>query len=110
MSWDIWLEIDTGGPLLARLGEGYNYTYNTNPMLRRAEIIKESCNEWIGLSASEFCERLEAGIKKLEESPADYKTLNPKNGWGDYDSLLSLLREILADFSQHPKAKIGGWL
>lgn len=53
---------------------------------------------------------LRRGIAAMEVDPDSYRTLNPENGWGDFDSQLVALRELLAACEQAPKAKVGIWL
>lgn len=33
-------------------------------------------------------------LDALEADPEQYRAMNPENGWGSYDSLLGVLREM----------------
>lgn len=107
MGWDIWAEIDTGGEQPARVTESFNYTYNTSPMLYAVGI---DWHELTGKPISEALPVLDAGIASLEAEPERFTAMNPPNGWGSYDSLLMVLRQIRDEFAKHPKAVLGSWL
>lgn len=104
MSWDIHLEIDTGGPELARVYDVGNYTYNVCAMYSLA--IGSGLNELNGLLASDLIERLEKGVSDMWANPAKYKALNPANGWGDYEGALEYLEKLLLGCRMHPKATL----
>lgn len=104
MSWDVWAEIDTGGDYPARVTRSFNYTHNCNRMLGAVGI---DWDELTGKPMAEVCERLKLGIDRLKQHPETFKAWNPPNGWGDYDSLLEVLEEIVHEFGPHPKAVLG---
>lgn len=47
-----------------------------------------------GMSGPEGGAYLAAIIKQLEADPARYRAMNPANGWGDYDNLLTVLTRM----------------
>ena len=47
------------------------------------------------------------GIIDMQNKPDEYKLLNPKNGWGDYDGALEFLVDFLVACDQHPKSIVG---
>lgn len=107
MSWDIWLEADCGGADNARIeGADWSYTYNTNPMLQKAGI---DIKKWPGKRARDVIVELGVGIQVMESNSISMRDLNPRNGWGDFDSLLEVLKEIQKYFIQYPTAYIGAW-
>lgn len=53
---------------------------------------------------------IKEGIEKLEADPEHFRAMNPPNGWGSYDTLLPVLREIRDACFEHPLAEIGSWL
>jgi len=117
MSWDAALEAVTQCPhcggALGRLGGGdWNYTHNTNRMIAAAyEAVSgeqtEQCGGPLGpMIGAAWWERLDGAsgehgaaylsqiITGLEADPARFRAMNPENGWGDYDRLLGVLREM----------------
>lgn len=90
----------------------WNYTHNTNGMIAAAyEAVSgeqtDQCGGPLGPAiGAAWWDRLdgasgEAGkaylsqiITGLEADPERYRAMNPPNGWGSYDSLLSVLREM----------------
>jgi hypothetical protein len=103
VSYDVWLEIDTGGPEPAVVSEARNMTSNVAPMWRLAGA---DLAHFAGMPAVECIPDLRKAIAKMEDDPAPYRALNPRNGWGDYESCLGYLRALLADFLNHPKATV----
>jgi hypothetical protein len=104
MSWDVWLEMDTGGPIKTEVSESFNYTHNCNCMLRDVGI---EWSEMRNMKGKDVVFMLDIAIEKLKSDPEKYRKMNPSNGWGSYDSLLSVLERIVEDFSMHPKATLG---
>lgn len=91
MSWDPRLECDACGLPIGQ----WDYTHNTNPMLRAAAPSGSAAWEVIdGLPAPIGASILNATVKELEADPGRFKAMNPANGWGDYASLLEVLREM----------------
>lgn len=103
-------EVDTGG-LEPKTFEVFsaNYTHNCNVMATEAGIYKyvwrpEECEDV--KKAGDLIEPLRAGIKLMEDEPQRFIALNPKNGWGSYDTFLPWLRKYLAACIENPKATI----
>lgn len=112
MSWDAYLVDDRG-----HWDADFNYTHNTNKMVAAALLASEGSytsttsklptNHLIakaigpawyerlnGMSGVDGVRFLQSIIAELESNPAHYRTFNPPNGWGDYDSLLSVLKQM----------------
>lgn len=92
MSWDLYIE----HPWCQHCGQqtsiaSWNYTHNTNPMMRWAGCGPDDLD---GLSVADADAKLSACIRKMEENPETLRAMNPENGWGDYDRLLVVLKEI----------------
>lgn len=107
MGWDVYAIADLGGPRKIAVGKSFNYTYNTRPMLYEVGI------DWhilIGHKISYVIEILETGINELKSRPEHFKKMNPENGWGDYDSLLWTLHNMIEEFKNFPDAELGAWL
>ena len=119
MSWDAYLEpAERDDP---DVGFEWNYTYNCNVMV--ATVLEEAGHDlgephWlIGHMGKSWLDRLsgctgaEGGallivaIKGLEAEPDRFRKMNPSNGWGDYDSLLVVLREMRDRSRENPTWK-----
>jgi hypothetical protein len=103
VSYDIWLQIDTGGPEPATVTEGRNMTSNVAPMWRLAGADLADFHD---RTAGECVPLLRAAIADMEDRPGKYRPLNPDNNWGSYETCLRFLRELLDDFVRHPKATV----
>lgn len=107
MSYDVWLEIDTGGDEPATIpGADFNYTTNCARMWRHAGIDLRDCK---GAPCSEAAGPIADAVKRMEDDPDTYRAMNPANGWGDYEGALRFLRQIAEACAQHPKARLGVW-
>ncbi len=107
MSYDIDLEIDTGGPedtwpIAVEIG---NYTSNVSPMWRTA-LGGKSLREFHHASCSEAAGPLAEAVARMEADPAAYEEMNPSNGWGDYEGALAYLRALAEACAAHPKCRI----
>lgn len=105
MSYDVYLEIDTGADEPVEI-TSFNYTTNCAPMWREAGIDLRECT---GAPCSEAAGPIADAVKRMEADPDTYKAMNPPNGWGDYDGALNFLRNIAAACTQHPKAHLRVW-
>jgi hypothetical protein len=112
MSWDVEL-IDDRDNNPTPLGE-WNYTHNTNRMI--AAALESACDKvpdhwlvgptwWdrlVGMSGPEGGAYLTRIANALAADPERFIAMNPENGWGSYDSLLPLLREMAASVPEWP--------
>lgn len=94
MSWDVWLKCDSCNNEIG----AWNYTHNINPMIRAAADAAGVDSsiwpyEW-KLPGPEGAYWLDQVIKELEARPGAYTAMNPENGWGSYETLLPVLREM----------------
>lgn len=103
MSYDIWLEIDTGGPEKATVWDDFNFTSNVSPMWRAAGV---DLAEHHGKKAGDVAPELEAAIKELEANPVKYSAMNSPNGWGRYEHLVPRLKGLLAGYRANPLATV----
>jgi hypothetical protein len=108
MSWNAYLSCKSCD---STAGD-WNYTHNTNGMIAAAyESVSgeptEQCggslgavigaawwNRLDGTTGPEGAAYLAQIIKGLEADPERFRAMNPENGWGDYGSLLDILREM----------------
>lgn len=83
-------------------------THNLGRMAYHVGIYRHLWRpEELGITqASELIEPLEQAIAKLEADPRTFKSFNPSNGWGDYETLLTFLRDVRSACKAHPDAKI----
>ena len=106
MSYDIWLEIDTGGSERARVTDGWNYTSNCGPMWRAAGA---DLAEFHNKPAGECLPVLRNALDVLRMEPTKFRAMNPPNGWGSYETLIEALEELAQQFASHPKSIVQVW-
>lgn len=104
MSYDVWLEVDTGGEHPHRISEYFEPTYNLAPMFALALGI--GLRDLTGKTGAEAQPILRRGIAAMEADPAPFEALNPSNGWGSYAGALKFLKLFLAECEAHPKAVV----
>lgn len=85
-----------------------NYTHNAVPMAEAAGIYKAlwrpSENHYV--YAGDIIPVLLRGIKDMQANPDKYIALEPKNGWGRYETFLSFVRDVLSACEANPDAEI----
>lgn len=102
MSWDADLIDDRG-----HIEGEWNYTHNTNRMIAAAladlgddapedHFLVGPCwwDALNGMSGADGAAYLHRIITALSADPDKYQAMNPENGWGSYDGLLGVLREM----------------
>lgn len=106
LDFSLYIDIDTGGKQLHRvyLYDG-NYTHNVTPMWRKCFVYGALYNS-DGNHAGAIIDCLRGGYELMQANPQEYLQLNPSNGFGDYQSALKFLGEVLAACEKHPKAII----
>lgn len=104
MSYDIWLEVDMGGSEPATLGMlDWNYTSNCASMWNLAGA---NLGEFEGKRAGDCAVALQEALAVMEANPETFRKMNPSNGWGNYETLLPRLRELLVAFLRAPEATV----
>lgn len=89
MSWDASLVDDRG-----HTEREFNYTHNTSVMIYTVLTDSADWPWWArlsGMSGPEGAAFLDRIIRGLEADPELFRGMNPRNGWGDYDSLVAML-------------------
>jgi len=104
VSYDVHLEIDTGGEHPAYVTENQSPTYNLGPMF--CEALGAPLRSLDGKLASEALPIVSAALVAMAADPAKFKALNPSNGWGDFDGAINFLRWLQSECSAHPKATV----
>lgn len=85
-----------------------NITHNLGNMAEKVGVYEALWrpDEYGFKYASDIVPILKHGINKMKKEPDKYKQLNPENGWGDYEGLLSFCEEVLANCEKFPRAEI----
>lgn len=122
MSWDANLEATVDGNKIQLPGCDWNYTHNCNQMIVAVladagkncgatwwtRFREESGDAWWdhlhGKNGKDGAEFLRGVISGLERDPERFIEMNPENKWGSYESLVSVLREMLTKSERYPSA------
>lgn len=109
MSYDIYLEIDTGNGHKAEVGpDCLNYTSNVSPMWRKALTGSDfdSLAAMDGKRAGDCVKALRHAVAAMAADPATYVLMNPANGWGDADGARTFLETIAELCEMHPNCEV----
>lgn len=90
MSWGLDIEHD-GRDRMDWIEIVDGHTYNLVPMWRLAGVIEQGSSELEGIRADVLADRAARGLMRAVSKPAEFKALNPENGWGDYDGFIEIL-------------------
>lgn len=105
MSWTFTMERNPEPGERIEMPDYYkNYTYNVSPMFYDAIACPDGIRGLRGAKGRDCLPILTAAIEKMAADPEKYRTMNPKNGWGDYDGALETLRTLRAWCEQSPDA------
>ena len=85
-----------------------NITHNLNQMAIIAGVYDYLWNPetYKITQASELIKPLQDGLKKLKASPNYFRKMNPINGWGTYEDLITFMEDYLQACIQNPLAKV----
>lgn len=85
-----------------------NITHNLAKMAEAAGIYQQLWrpDEIEITNARELIKPLEEGLSRLLSDPESFKKLNPPNGWGSYDGLVSFVQDYLQACKDHPNATV----
>lgn len=118
MSLDVYLKIKDHQKKCHHCGSLYtpdgeyeyeaNITHNLGSMADAAGIYKHLWRpEEIGITkADHLILPLQRGLSELKATPEKFKKLNPENGWGSYDGLVSFVELYLRACIEHPNADV----
>jgi hypothetical protein len=114
MSWDADIYAMVDGVKVSLHDGGWNYTHNTNEMIRKAGFA-----EWpykVGgqgninpMDSKTFADKMASVIENMEKAPDEYRKMNPQNGWGSFDTLLPILKEMLEIAKRFPSGVWEVW-
>lgn len=82
----------------------WNYTSNCAPMWRRAGANLAAFD---GMVARDVAPILAEAIACMKANPQDYTPMNPRNGWGSYDTLIPALQTLHGAMVKYPSAIVG---
>lgn len=85
-----------------------NITHNLNKMAEACGLYEPVWRPK-EKKAKDLIPKLEKGIKKLKENPDMFKKLNPENGWGSYEGLLSFAENYLQACINNPETEVRVW-
>jgi len=105
MSWDINLEINTGKKFV-EVTEERNITFNVSPMYYKAIKLEDGVRGLHKMSATKAIPILKNAINDMIQNSEEYKQLNPKNGWGNYEYALEILQWLLKKCDDNPMCRI----
>lgn len=103
MSWDVSIEIDTGGKESALVEEVRNVTYNNSRIFSElgvhpSQVSDPSCLVWIALLKNALKNSFDPVVEKKLDA------LSPENGWGGVKDSRDFLTRLLECCERHPKA------
>lgn len=104
MSWDAWIEIDTGGTDPAIVADLGDMTWNVSPMYYDAFGTEKGIRGLDRMIASDAVSLLNDVIITMKTNPDKYKAMNPTNKWGNYEVALKYLETIRDACDNNPKA------
>lgn len=89
-----------------------NYTHNIVPMAEEAGLYEALWHPGeAGIKkAAQLIPIIEAGLHALRSDPEKFEKLNPKNGWGGYDTFLPWLDNLLRACMETPLASVRSWI
>ena len=100
MSNDFYLECEHCNSTIFKV----NFTHNYREMADKAGIYEVLWHPKKGLRAKKIIKTIEMGLADLVNRPEYFKQFNPSNGWGDYDSFVPKVNDVLESCKKFPKA------
>lgn len=87
-------------------GDTARITYNCSPMLLAAGHIGH--NDMRGVLGSFAVHLYNNILVELQATPTYFETMNPKNGWGNYEGTVEFIKKMIAMCQAHPEDVIDG--
>lgn len=82
------------------------HTYNLAPMWYKALPFLTSTKDLDGMLCRDLHLLLTAGLVDIWENHAEYKALNPENGWGDFEGFVEIFARFTRMTLQYPSGKV----
>lgn len=105
MSWDAYMQIDTGSEYPATVEEIRNVTYNNGAIFKALGAYPKDLEGKLGVDAAKIITSAIEEASKPERE-AELLKLAPENGWGGLDDVKDFLGKALEACRKHPKAFI----
>lgn len=104
MSYDVYVEMDAGGPepMFVDLG---NMTSNVSGIWKKA-MYGTGVADFDGKEARECVNVLEEGIEQMKLYPERFRDMEPSNGWGSVDGAREYLERLRDGFLRYPRATV----
>ncbi len=85
-----------------------NITHNLVPMAKEAGLYEYTWKpDEINIrKATELINPLREGLHALKSDPEYFKTFNPSNDWGDYETLVKFVEDYLNACYKYPDAEV----
>lgn len=103
MSWGVDIDITHDDGYVTTIEVVDGHTYNLTPMWRKAGVVEGSTSDLGGLTTAEVAPCLLSALVDVWSNEADYRKLDPPNGWGDFDGFLEILTRLTRLCHAHPK-------
>lgn len=104
MSYDLYLQIDTGSTEPATIRDIGNYTANVSGMW--AEALGYPLADLHGRTAADAITDLRLAVARMAGEPDKFRAMEPPNGWGNYKGARDYLTDLLEGCVAHPKTTI----
>lgn len=88
-----------------------NITHNLNDMAKQADLYMPIWrpDEIDITKAHQLIPILTDGLARLKADPIKFRSFNPANGWGSYETLLEFVEEYLTACTLYPDADVSTW-
>lgn len=102
MSYDVSFNIPTGAVKVATIAD-FNHTYNCAKMFKVA-LGGLSITDLDGMSSHAITPKLREAVETMKNPDLRgiFESMNPKNGWGSYETALSFLEKLYETAKDHP--------
>ncbi len=104
MSWGVDIVVDHADGYSTTVEVVDGHTYNLTPMWRKAGLAtdNEGTRALDGKTTAHIAPLALQGLIDAWRNEAEYRELDPPNGWGDYDGFLEILTRLTRLCHQHP--------
>lgn len=82
------------------------HTYNLAPMWRKALPFINSTRDLDGRKCGDILPELDSGLLDAVRNSAEYRELNPSNGWGDYEGFWEIFTKFVSLCHKYPSGVI----